>query len=177
MQRLYIPGGILVSSALYVCSEALVIAVQGEEYRKAIDMLRILCWSVALTYGRIAADAALTAGDRMKVKIVLQVCAIGALLLLSLPMISYGGAQMGQLLEALWRSGAIVTHDDLCLFQEIVLFLRVARPFSSYGDHTIPGHPLYTFDAWTLLPRSYPFYSLFPWVWYLLFAAVLRIRR
>ncbi len=55
-------------------------------------MLRILSWSVALTYGRIAADAALTAGDRMKVKIVLQVCAMGALLLLSLPVIGYGGA-------------------------------------------------------------------------------------
>jgi O-antigen/teichoic acid export membrane protein len=92
MQRLYIPGGILVSSALYVCSEALVIAVQGEEYREAIGMLRILSWSVALTYGRIAADAALTAGDRMKVKIVLQVCAMSALLLLSLPVIGYGGA-------------------------------------------------------------------------------------
>jgi len=92
MQRLYVPGGIIVSSGLYVCSEVLVVTVQGEEYRGAITLLRILCWSVALTYGRIAADAALTAGDRMKVKLILQVCAMGALLLVSVPMIRYGGA-------------------------------------------------------------------------------------
>jgi O-antigen/teichoic acid export membrane protein len=75
MQRLYVPAGIFLSSALYVCSAALVIVIQGEEYRDAIGLLRVLCWSVALMYCWITADTAFMAADRMRVKLILQVCA------------------------------------------------------------------------------------------------------
>jgi O-antigen/teichoic acid export membrane protein len=127
MQRLYIPGGVVVSSALYVCSEVLVVTVQGGEYRGAIRLLRILCWSVALIYGRIAADAALTAGDRMKVKLMLQAYAMGMLLFISLPMIGYGGA-----------TGASYTKlcGDLGL---LVLMISYAYSKRLYSFSGLPG--------------------------------------
>ncbi len=80
------------SSALYVFSEALVIVVQGEEYRGAIALLRVLCWSVALTYGRIAADASLTTGDRMRVKLLVEMCATFLVFLSSLLLVEKYGA-------------------------------------------------------------------------------------
>jgi O-antigen/teichoic acid export membrane protein len=92
IQRLYIPAGIFVASALYVFSEALVIVLQGEEYRPAIGMLRVLCWSAALTYWRYAASTALMTGDRMRVKLLLEICANCMVLLSSLLLIKKYGS-------------------------------------------------------------------------------------
>ncbi|GAH07611.1 unnamed protein product, partial [marine sediment metagenome] len=72
IQKLFIPLGIFIASALYVCSDSLIIILQGEEYRPAIGVLRVLCWSVALSYIALAADVALTAGDRMRAKVTFQ---------------------------------------------------------------------------------------------------------
>jgi len=74
MQKLFIPMGILISFALYMCAEIIIIMLQGEEYRPAIGILRILCWSVAFSYGSLTADAVLTATNKMMVKNTYQAC-------------------------------------------------------------------------------------------------------
>jgi len=72
MQKLFVPLGIFMASALYVCSDALIIVLQGEEYRPAVGILRIVCWMTVINYGVLGAGAALTAGDRIWVKVAFQ---------------------------------------------------------------------------------------------------------
>ena len=149
MQRLYIPGGILVSSALYVCSEALVVIVQGCEYRDAVSLLRILCWSVTLTYGRIAADAALTAGDRMKVKLMLQAYAMGVLLLVSLLLISQGGATGASYAKLIGDLALLALMTTYAYLKKLYSFLGlpgisvptlITLLLAILFTHSMPGH-------------------------------------
>lgn len=91
MQKLFVPLGIFIASALYVCSDALIIIIQGEEYRPAVGILCILCWIVAIHYGVLAAGASLTTADRMWTKVFFQVCATFITLLLGFALIKRYG--------------------------------------------------------------------------------------
>ena len=75
MQKLYVPIGIFAASALYVCADLVIIFIMGEEYRASVHILRIICWTVALRYVALPADAALTAANMMWKKIIIQICA------------------------------------------------------------------------------------------------------
>ena len=131
MQRVYIPMGIFVSSALYACSEALIVVIQGEKYRGAVSLLKILCWSVFFSYGGIAADGALTAGDRMRVKIAAQVCTTLAVALLSFSLVGrYGelGASVVAVLGTFMFSSLMVLYA----------FRKNLYSFSGLGGTSIP---------------------------------------
>lgn len=72
MQKLFSSLGILAASTLFVFSDIAILILQGEEYRPAIRILRIMCWYVALSYGALTVDASLTAGDKMWQKVAIQ---------------------------------------------------------------------------------------------------------
>ena len=74
MQKCFIPLGIFAAAALYVCSDALIMILLGEEYRQSVGILRILCWTIALHFGVIPIDAAFTTANKMWTKIALQIC-------------------------------------------------------------------------------------------------------
>ncbi len=82
-QRALVAMGILGASALYTFAETLVVVLQGEAYRPAVGVLRLLCWAVALMYGSLAADSALTASDNMRPKIAIQAAAAASMLILA----------------------------------------------------------------------------------------------
>jgi len=132
MQRLLLAGGIAASAALFACSEFLVIVLQGEEYRDAVRVLRTLCWSVALSYGSIAADAALTAGDRMRAKIVIQTCVTGGLLLLALVLTGKLGV-MGSTYVTLW--GCCATLALMVPYA----YVRNMFPFAGLAGLVLPS--------------------------------------
>ena len=92
MQKLFVPVGIFIASALYVCADTIIIILQGEEYRQAIGILRILCWIVAIHYAVLAAGASLTAADRMWIKVFFQVCTTLTTLLVGVVFIKHYGA-------------------------------------------------------------------------------------
>lgn len=103
MQRLFIPLGIFIASALFICSDAIIIILQGEQYLPAAKMLRIMCWVVAIFYGVLASGAALTAGDRMWIKVAFQ--AIVTIITLGVGFIiikHYGAFGASYLLVILW---------------------------------------------------------------------------
>ena len=103
MQTLFVSLGILAASALYVCSDALIVIIQGVEYRPAVESLRILCWVVALNFGVLAAGASLTAGDRMWTKVAFQMCVTFVVIITSLIVIkSYGFIGASYVMLILW---------------------------------------------------------------------------
>lgn len=72
MQNLFLPAGMVIGLALYVSAESLIILLQGEQYRPSIEIMRTLCWIVVFSYGTLPVDVALTAGDRMFMKNLMQ---------------------------------------------------------------------------------------------------------
>lgn len=72
MQSLFLPAGMVIGLGMYVSAESLIILLQGEQYRPAVEIMRTLCWIVVFSYGTLPVDVALTAGDRMFVKNLMQ---------------------------------------------------------------------------------------------------------
>jgi PST family polysaccharide transporter len=71
-QRIFVTLGVMGASTLFVLAEPLVVLLQGEAYRPAVPLMRLLAWLVLVNLGYYAADAALTAGDHMRDKIKIQ---------------------------------------------------------------------------------------------------------
>ncbi|WPD21270.1 MAG: oligosaccharide flippase family protein [Candidatus Electrothrix scaldis] len=84
MQLFFFSLGVVVSSSLYVSAEPLILFLQGDEYRPAIQAVRIMSWAVMLNMGILAAGCSLTAAGRMRIKILLQLCVVAVVFLTSI---------------------------------------------------------------------------------------------
>jgi O-antigen/teichoic acid export membrane protein len=126
MQRLYFSAGLLISTALYACAELIVVVIQGESYRPAVAVLRVLCWSVVILYATDPPDSAMTAGDRMGGKIFIQFLAVVATLGISSIMISRYGLPGASLAKVL-GDGLFVILLFACTHAQGLYSLRLRR--------------------------------------------------
>ena len=104
--RIMTGAGFLGACLLFIFAEPVLILLQGEEYRPSVFLLRVLCWYALLTYATLTPDNALTAGERMGTKIVIQAFIVVATLIAAITLIPlFGGT--GACLAAL--TGAALT--------------------------------------------------------------------
>lgn len=81
-RRIFLTLGVVGASVLFVLAEPLVVLLQGEQYRPAVAVMRVLSWLVLVNLGYYAADAALTAADHMRDKIKIQASVTAILVIL-----------------------------------------------------------------------------------------------
>lgn len=82
-ERFLTAMGVVGACCLFVFAEPVIIGLQGEAYRPAVLLLRVLCWLVVLSLASFPPDVALTASDNMKSKIAVQSVGLASLLLLA----------------------------------------------------------------------------------------------
>lgn len=112
-QRLMFAAGLLGACLLFVFAEPLILWLQGEAYRPSILLLRISCWYALLVYATLTADNALTAGERVGVKIRIQAVVALATLCAALALIPRFGA-VGASLAALTGASINLVLQCVC---------------------------------------------------------------
>ena len=103
IQVLFSVLGIIFSAMIYVFGEYIIIFLQGEEYRPAVQALQIMSWSVMLNMAGLPSSISIIASDHMRMFKYFQLYAVGFVFTASLFVIKpYGFLGASYTICTLW---------------------------------------------------------------------------